>query len=247
MDLPHVMHASELHPARQWVMPAHAHDGSHELVLVIAGQVETAMAGSTTVAGPGVCKFHPSRVPHAERAVGGQPVRLLLVAWREAPGYDVSRLPREVADRSGRLRLLMEWMIELDPGPARQRTLDGLLEVFLAAYGGGTGEGGALAKVRRQVRERLAEPLRLADLAAMAGMSPFHFARTFKRETGTSPMAWIRDLRVEAARALLLSTALPLRTIATQVGFSDESLLSRSFRAVTGQSPREVRQGMAPR
>lgn len=245
MDLPHVIYASELFPPRRWAMASHAHDANHELVMVVSGQVETDMAGQITVAGPGVCKFHQHRVPHAERAIGGQAVRLLLVAWREAEGYDLTHLPREVPDRNGRLRLLLEWMTEVDPGPTKQRILDGLLEVFLAAYSGGASEGGALAKVRRQVRERLAEPLRLDDLATMAAMSPFHFARTFKRETGTSPMAWVRDLRVEAARALLLSTALPLRAIAPQVGFTDEFLLSRAFRAVTGQSPRDVRRGMS--
>ena len=77
-----------------WQLPAHRHDDHHETVLVIEGRVETRMEGAITISPPGGMKFHPRRIDHAERALDGSPVKLLLVAWREAPGTDYLRWPR---------------------------------------------------------------------------------------------------------------------------------------------------------
>jgi transcriptional regulator GlxA family with amidase domain len=101
--------------------------------------------------------------------------------------------------------------------------------------------------VRAYVAKHLVEPIYLEDLAEHVSMSKFHFARLFHRVTGRSPMRYVREARVEAARALLVSSNLPLRSIAPLVGFSDEFQLSRVYRQVTGQAPGSTRRIGAPR
>jgi len=71
-------------------------------------------------------------------------------------------------------------------------------------------------------------------------MSPYHFARRFKQTTGKSPHQYILGLRIEQAKQQLLRGA-SLSQITEQLGFADQSHLSRSFKRVTGISPQAFR------
>jgi AraC-like DNA-binding protein len=236
-----LLHAGVIPVGADWSMPAHRHGDHHELVMVVKGRVETTAAGRTWITPPGATKFHPRGVDHAERARGG-PGTLLLLVWTEAPGTDWSRWPLDLPDRGGRLRLTMEWLVELvqDGRQSSRITRDALLCAVLDELMARPAEAGDGAVMTAQAfaREHLAEPLYLEQMARAAGMSRFHFARRFRAATGRSPMAWLRRTRVEAARSLLLTTTMPLRAIAPRVGFADEFQLSRVYRAVTGASPR---------
>jgi AraC-like DNA-binding protein/quercetin dioxygenase-like cupin family protein len=249
--LPKALFATAISCPSGWQLPAHRHDDHHETVLVIEGRVETRMEGEITISPPGGMKFHPRRIDHAERALDGSPVKLLLVAWREAPGTDYLRWPHASTDRRGRMRMLLEWLIDLQIAqqPTRGPTMDALLQALIAEHA--TAEPGPsdhlLTAVRAYVAKHLVEPIYLEDLAEHVSMSKFHFARLFHRVTGRSPMRYVREARVEAARALLVSSNLPLRSIAPLVGFSDEFQLSRVYRQVTGQAPGSTRRIGAPR
>jgi AraC-like DNA-binding protein len=83
--------------------------------------------------------------------------------------------------------------------------------------------------------------LSLADLAAEAGLSPFHFLRVFRRTTGTTPHQYLVGARVRRAARLLLDTARPVTEIAYDVGFEDLSNFVRTFHRHVGCSPRVYR------
>ncbi|MBA2480323.1 MAG: helix-turn-helix transcriptional regulator [Planctomycetes bacterium] len=242
--LPKALFATAITCPSGWQLPAHHHD-DHELVLVIEGRVETRMEGKLTISAPGSMKFHPRRIDHAERALDGSPVKLLLVAWREAPGTEYLSWPQVSTDRRGRLRMLLEWLIELQRSqlPTRAATMDALLHALTCEHS--VAEPGPsdllVSAVRAYVVKHLTRPIYLEDLAAHVSMSKFHFARVFNRVTGRSPMRFVREARVEAARTLLVSSNMPLRTIAPLVGFTDEFQLSRVYRQVTGQAPGSTR------
>jgi transcriptional regulator GlxA family with amidase domain len=72
-------------------------------------------------------------------------------------------------------------------------------------------------------------------------MSKFHFSRRYRQLTGLTPMEDLRQLRLEAARDLLLTTDLPLKAIAPRTGLGDEYHLSRLFRRAFGIAPGELR------
>jgi len=102
----------------------------------------------------------------------------------------------------------------------------------------------AVACAKQMLAERLVEPPSLEELAAAVNLSPFHFARVFRRATGLPPHAWLKQRRLEQARALLKSGCTAV-SVAMQLGFADQSHLSRQFKQVYGVSPGEYRSGVA--
>jgi len=90
---------------------------------------------------------------------------------------------------------------------------------------------------------RCPAPLALADLAARAGLSPFHFLRIFRAATGTTPHQYLVGARLRRAARLLLDTAHPVTRIAYDVGFEDLSNFTRTFRREIGCTPRAYRTG----
>lgn len=83
--------------------------------------------------------------------------------------------------------------------------------------------------------------LRLTDLARLAGLSPFHFLRLFKRETGITPYQYLITARIRRAIRLLRDTCSPVTEIAFEVGFGDLSNFINTFRREIGCSPSRFR------
>jgi AraC-like DNA-binding protein len=81
----------------------------------------------------------------------------------------------------------------------------------------------------------------VAGLARLAAMSPYHFLRTFKIVTGTTPHQWLLRARLRAAAQRLAAGGERITDIALEVGFEDLSNFVRSFRAEFGLSPRAYR------
>jgi AraC family transcriptional regulator len=105
--------------------------------------------------------------------------------------------------------------------------------------------GGLSAQKLKQViafvAENYSNDVPLAELANVAGMSSFHFAREFKRTTGTSPHQYLIKYRVERAKSLLAEAELPLTEVGLRSGFSHQSHFTRLFRRLTGTTPQSYR------
>lgn len=97
----------------------------------------------------------------------------------------------------------------------------------------------ALTRACSYIAENLGERFTLDDLARQAGVSRFHFARLFRVSTGDSPMAYLLKSRIERAKQMLLQDDRPVCEIAAALGFCDQSHLTRTFRRMTGLTPRE--------
>ncbi|TBU77027.1 helix-turn-helix transcriptional regulator [Phytopseudomonas daroniae] len=102
----------------------------------------------------------------------------------------------------------------------------------------------AVMQAKELLASRLGEPPSLEELAAAVNLSPFHFARVFRRSTGLPPHAWLQQRRLEQARALLRDGCAPLN-VALQLGFSDQSHLGRQFKQAYGVAPGEYRNACA--
>lgn len=101
--------------------------------------------------------------------------------------------------------------------------------------------GGLAPAVRRRleeyIRANLDQPLSIDDLAGVAGLSPFHFARAFKRATGEGPHAYVSRRRIEQAQALLRDGRTGLAETALACGFANQSHFTARFRAAVGLTP----------
>jgi AraC family transcriptional regulator len=103
------------------------------------------------------------------------------------------------------------------------------------------GDAARVARVLRFVERHSAEAHPLAELARIAGLSRYHFLRTFKRLTGITPHQWLLRARLRDAAHRLVATRAAVTEIALEVGFEDLSNFIRSFRAEFGVSPGRYR------
>jgi AraC family transcriptional regulator len=113
-------------------------------------------------------------------------------------------------------------------------------------FGGRTRMAGALesarlAAVTEFVAGNLHRDLTLAELADVAALSPYHFARSFRRSTGLAPHRFVTSLRLERAADRLKHSSATVEEIAAGIGFSNFSHFRRLFRAQYGCSPSDLR------
>ena len=107
--------------------------------------------------------------------------------------------------------------------------------------------GGVLTKqkmlaVIEYIHDHLDAELSLDHLAAVAHVSPYHFARLFKNSTGLPPHQYVIARRVERAKELLRERGRPpLAEVALEVGFADQSHFTRHFKRLVGVTPRQFR------
>lgn len=236
---------------------------SHQLILHLDGPV-------TVRRGVGTPREHSRRMPagglflqpsHADLSVelGGEldTVHVYVAddAIQEAAGESV-RLAEELGSSDP---LLEQLVLSLD-GVVRDwqpsaRTYADQLGALVAAqlvrrHRAGPGPAPApvrglsdqqFARVRDLMAERLAEPVPLADLAALAGLSVSQFSRQFKARTGLPPHRFLLRLRVEQAGLLLRTGDAPIADIAARCGFSHQEHLTRVLRAQLGTTPAALR------
>lgn len=171
----------------------------------------------------------------------------------EVPQVNELRIPPALAIDDPIVRALLSSLLPAlgKPREANRLFLD---HVALALVAHMTGTYGSASSGKRRIahgglaawQERRAKDallagiggnIRLAELAALCGLSRSHFARAFKQSTGLPPHRWLLARRVERAQDLLLNSSLPLDRVAASCGFVDQSHLSRVFSKHVGQSP----------
>jgi AraC-like DNA-binding protein len=104
-------------------------------------------------------------------------------------------------------------------------------------------------RIRRSVElmhTQLDQDLTLKALAAASYLSPFHFARLFKKLTGSTPHNYLAGIRAARAQLLLAETELSVTEIGARVGYLSASHFTKAFRLATGTTPREFRKALIP-
>jgi transcriptional regulator GlxA family with amidase domain len=148
-------------------------------------------------------------------------------------------------------------IVEEDHGRELAHAVAGWLVVFVQRPGGQSQFSAQLratpaatpsiAELQRWLTDHLTDDTGVEALAARVGMSPRNFARVFRRETGTTPAAYVEALRVESARRLLEDTSVTIPAVATAVGFRHAETLHRAFARRVGTTPDRYRQHFARR
>jgi transcriptional regulator GlxA family with amidase domain len=103
-----------------------------------------------------------------------------------------------------------------------------------------------LREVRRHIVENIAEDLSVESLAQLSHLSPRHFARSFRTETGVTPARYVESVRLEAARRALEDTTQPIAVVARSCGFGTPETLRRVFLRTLGVGPAEYRRRFHP-
>ncbi len=98
-----------------------------------------------------------------------------------------------------------------------------------------------LEPVVRHIMTNYAKPLRLEEMADVAGLSPGYLIRRFKQEFGVTPGRYLSMVRLNAACRLLLDTTSPISEVALKAGFYDHSFFTKQFLKYKGLTPKEFR------
>jgi transcriptional regulator GlxA family with amidase domain len=105
----------------------------------------------------------------------------------------------------------------------------------------GDAELAGIAKVAEHVREHLDEPLRAAELAAIAKLTPTQLERRMRRVFQLSTTQFVRKSRIENAARLLRDTRMAIAEVALECGYGDQTALTRQFRSTVGMPPAAYR------
>ncbi|WP_376099615.1 helix-turn-helix domain-containing protein [Roseomonas sp. CCTCC AB2023176] len=218
--------------------------------------------GDLVLKPPGVATFFANDAPHGKSFIS---LPAAFVAARAAAaglptpsagGVAFGRL-HDDAFRSALLTRLLDllWSDAGDEGPHGRLFADGVILALLATLARlaapeaprdavASLPPARLRAVRDFVAAHLGESFGLDEMAAAAGLSPWHFARAFKVATGQTPRAYVAGLRVERARELLAEAALPLAQVAQDCGFADQAHFTTAFSRATGLTPGAYRRAL---
>jgi AraC family transcriptional regulator len=238
--------------------------GHHTLSLYLRGGETCFRLGHHGLHG-GAGKFCVLPDLHRSRWSMNEDVRFLhlYIAPRRLAREAVMRLDREpreleLRDRTYirdpsleqacRALLDVDWRVpagRLAASSAAEAVLHHLLAQSIGRRGDAAGSGGLAPAVRRRVRDyidaHLGEALTLDELARVAALSTYHFARMFHVSFGEPPHAWVLGRRLAHARALLVRSPEDLAGVARACGFGNASHLSRAFLRATGVTPGRYR------
>jgi AraC family transcriptional regulator len=98
-----------------------------------------------------------------------------------------------------------------------------------------------IGRAIEHIHSNLGEKIVVEDMASVARLSPSHFARVFKKETGKAPMEYVSELRLERAKKMLLAKDKSVTEIAVLCGFGSPSYLSSCFQKAYQMTPSEYR------
>lgn len=180
----------------------------------------------------------------ADQAAGGRPVELLARV-----GFDdgiAARLMQMLGQEAAA------------PDPSSRLFVEQATDLLCTQLVRGHSSFGALAteaprrglaawqvkKVTAYMRDHIAEPFGLDELADLVGLSRFHFLRAFRLATGRTPFDWLVALRIDRARHLLADPTLKITDVALGVGYETPSSFAAAFRKVTGATPTDYRRGL---
>ena len=169
------------------------------------------------------------------------------VQWPLAgPGVGQLALSAEAADGIG-LTLNQLYNNYIDSGPLKAQLDHNLLEQLLMRCASCLPRDNSKAldarirAARAYIDEHFAADIALEDVAAASNLSPSRLSGLFKKETGSSVMAYRNELRLVQAAQLLLHSNLRIADIGNRVGYTEQAFFSRMFRKHLGMSPRQYR------
>lgn len=252
----------------------HFHD-EYELTLITRGTGRRLVGDSVEPYDPGDLVLFGEDLPHAYVSDGDDGNEAVVLQFRRAflgpelfdtpdfapVGAMLARSRRGLAYPAGvgaRLEAGMRRLGTLD-APDRTLGLLGVLVELSRAEGArplaaehyqptlNLSARARIGAVCQFLQEAYARPVTLAETAAIAHLTPAAFSRFFQREMGRTLTAYLAELRISAACRLLMSTDLPIATVASRCGYGNLANFNRRFRALKQMAPREYRRAFETR
>lgn len=162
------------------------------------------------------------------------------LALSEAEAHLLNTLLTEITDLAGVEHTLSEFYLQY----ALIKLFYFLLQACVRPDASGSIADERLIRVRRYIEQHYNAPVTVDELATLAGLSKGYLFRAFAKAFGVSPMAYQKQLRLEAARTLLRSSALRCTEVAARCGYENVHFFHRIFKQNFGQSPAQYRKDL---
>lgn len=229
----------------------------HDLMVCLKGRGFVQTAGRSHSVDQGQLAWLNGHYPHAHWADPSQPWQLL---WARIDGHILEQIandlevqrwpvfdlgnPEQVAKTFRRILRTMSLnppAMEAHVNAAAASLLAFLYESRQPGRGAAAGAPGVLQAIIDDLNLYFYRSWRVEDLAKAAGMSVPNFFRCFRRVTGSTPIGFLRRVRINQAKRRLIESRDSIKEVAEQVGYSDQFYFSRDFKHHTGMSPSDFR------
>lgn len=166
---------------------------------------------------------------------------------RDPPGIAVSDLDDDLIEPVIRLLRLLDRPKDtsvLVAGIEREilwRLINGAQGAMVRQIGLADSRMAQIGRAVRYIRAHFAEPLRIEDLAGVAGMSITSFHRHFVGVTSLTPIQYQKQIRLQTARSLLFGSKREVTSVGHEVGYDSPSQFSREYRRQFGAPPGQAR------
>ncbi len=245
-----------------WAMNFHQGD-FHELLHVVNGHFDLTLEdGRKFSASAGDSLIIPAGTRHRDVFELSEDLEIFIIHfnWDSLDKYTETVNLDNINDLDNRLKFNLKRSFdqmrfdsgygELDRALANARLLTALLMIYRgvtattvpenseAVTDSGKNRRQKLVKAaKRYIDKHFRDPVQLADVAEHLQVSPFYLSRLFARESDFSLMEYLTDVRINAAKALLLGGRYIVGDIAHRVGYQDGNYFSKVFKRLTGCSP----------
>ena len=228
-------------------MPMHRHSAAYFCFVVRGGMDERCPSNRHQFHG-GSLHFHPQGEAHASN-VGAEGMTSLSIIPKGDLASRTHIEPRALDPRAISPLARRCYEAFCDSDDASDLMLESAaLELLARTLRGARTPKGVpawIGQVRDHMHAHYMDRIALADLSAIAGVHPVHLVRAFRQHLGDTPGAYVRRLRIEAARTALRETLTPIIDIALDHGFSSQSQFTRHFHRETGLPPAAYRRRYA--
>lgn len=220
--------------------------------LVVHGECTERFRGRSIDRRTGTVLFRPPELEHRDH-IGVRGATCLFLEpssdWVRRSGFDALLVSEPTLARGARA----QWVLKqahgelMDPDDVSPLVVEGLAMMLFAEAVRSRSRSGSerlpswLKRTRDALHDRYAAHINLSELAREAGVHPSHLTAAYRKAFGVSPGEYLRSRRVEAAQRALRDTDASIMEIALNVGFADQSHLTRTFRTLTGETPARYR------
>jgi len=218
----------------------HIHD-YHQLFFPLLGGARCVISHRSYKVGLGQCILYPAGIEHY--CIPDDNSKYLVADLDELPVklQNLENLLISVPPPLQAFFYFAEKQLDYRVNTSLEKSMGALVEELLRELDFQPRVDPRIARVMAFFERDLSVSASLDELSSLAGLSLSQFKALFKKETGKTPGEYLRDLRMEKAKALLVNTDYPIGIVAEMVGYFDASSFTHRFSSHFGFPPRNLR------
>lgn len=226
-----------------WNFNRHKHD-CIEILYFLYGNADVTTSDSSMVASFYDIVVYPRETYHIERLQQNHHQEIICL-WVDIPSINVPHVIN-IQDTQGEVKWLLEKLVqEYKSEYPSEHLIDYLLKAAIVKiaklYYAHHSEHDAVSTVIQYMQDHMDEKITVEDLSKLIYVSKSYLSRVFKNKTGMSLMEFLRLIRIDAAKQLLLTTNKTVEEISYIIGFRSPKYFCRAFKEITTMSPREYK------